>query len=484
MPKPPTLSYSSYSPDADSPEQQSYRETLLGRIDRRFLATPAARITLGALLAAALIIPSVQFIVRIRRVEPSLWRAGGERHRTALGRWIPTAELLTNPQTRDDPYGFGHWFPTPPMVLISLVPLSKLGYLGAGVAWAAMKVGGFILAMGLLIKSLGRKDFAIPLGVIIAAGLYSIRPIVSDLQHGNLNIFMLIWLALAWALYVQHRDVWAGLFLALAIVTKLTPALVLVYFLYKRAWRVCIGAGVGLVLVFLLIPGLALGMARNVQYLHAWFDMLVAPFALHGYATLEVDNQSLYSVVLRLGSHVGLLNLQDMPTEQAFNAGVDNMARPASMLGRLLRPALSVPIVFALGWLCRSRSRSRRDQRLLLEFSLVLIAMLLLSERTWDHHATTLPIVFLANWYVLTCKPFSDRFRAWFVAGLVAQLVLLVGSTAGFLPERITNTLFDNGVFCWGLLLCLVQTGVLLRALNRWKLLHSGQPGPAIANSC
>lgn len=466
MPNPINLSDATRSADPRTPEERAYSQTLLGRLDRTILTTPAARIVFAILLAAALIIPSVQFVIHIQETDSSLWRTGGQRHRTALGRWLPTAELIAAGDGKDHPYGFGHWFPTPPMVLLSLVPLSKLGYLGAGIVWAALKVGGFLFAMVFLIKTLGREGWRVPLGVIIAAGLFSIRPIVSDLQHGNLNIFMMIYIALALSLYIRHRDFWAGIFIALAIVTKLTPALLLVYFLYKRAWRVCLGAGVGLLLVFILIPSLYLGFDGNIEHLMSWFEMLVAPFALHGYATLEVDNQSLYSVALRLGSHVGIFDLQYMPAKEAFNAGVENMARPATFFGRLLKPALAAPIVFMLAWLCRSRCASRRDPRLLLEFGMILVAMLLLSERTWDHHATTLPIVFLGVWYVLTCVDFSDRFRGWFVVGLILQLVCLVGSTAGFLPERVIHRFLYSGVFCWGLLLCLVQTGVLLWALN------------------
>jgi len=475
MPNPVHLTYATRGADPTTPEEAAYRRTLLGRLDRTILHTPVAKVVFSVLLAAALIVPSVQFVIHIQQVEPSLWRTGGQRHRTALGRWLPTAEMISKGDGTDHPYGFGHWFPTPPMILISLVPLPKLGYLGAGLVWVVLKVGGFFYAMRFLIRTLGREGFEVPLGVIVAAGLFSIRPIVSDLQHGNLNIFMMIYITLALALYIRRRDFWAGIFVALAIVTKVTPALLLVYFLYKRAWRVCLGAGVGLVLVFILIPSLYLGFEGNIENLTSWFNMLVAPYALHGYATLEVDNQSLYSVALRLGSHAGLLDLQHMPTEEAFNAGVENMARPASFLGRLLKPILAAPIVLLLGWLCRPRSESRHVPRLLLEVGMVLIAMLLLSERTWDHHATTLPIVFLGVWYVLTCVDFSDRFRVWFVAGLVLQLVCLVGSTAGFLPEEVTHRFFYSGVFCWGLLLCLVQTAVLLWALNRREARPLGQ---------
>ena len=97
---------------------------------------------------------------------------------------------------------------------------------------------------------------------------------------------------------------------------------------------------------------------------------------------------------------------------------------------------------------------------------MVLIAMLLLSERTWDHHATTLPIVFLGVWYALTCVDLTDRFRGWFVAGLIVQLACLAGNSAGFLPDEVTYRFLYSGVFCWGLVLCFLQIAVLIRALK------------------
>ena len=58
----------------------------------------------------------------------------------------------------------------------------------------------------------------------------------------------------------------------------------------------------------------------------------------------------------------------------------------------------------------------------------------------------------------------TDRFRAWFVAGLIVQLVLLLGTSEGIVGDELSELLLDGGVFCWGLLLCLLQVGVLLRA--------------------
>jgi hypothetical protein len=449
------------------PSVGCYETTLLGRFDRRFLKGRVARGALGVILAAVLIVPSVQFVQNIRKIDKSVWRTGGERHRTALGRWLPTAAALADPTAAENPYGPGHWFPTPPLVLITLIPLAKMGYTGAGALWAALKILGFTIALALLIRELGRNAMAIPVGVLVMAGVFGLRPIVSDLQHGNLNIFMLVWMALAWAFYVRGRDFWAGVLLALAIVTKLTPALMLLYFLFKRSWRVCVGAAVGLILFLLVVPSLYLGFARNLELLQSWFDMLVAPYALQGYATLEIPNQALYGVLLRLLSNAHILSVEHMPDEQAWAVGMEMMARPASTLGLLLRPATTIVVLGLLAWLCRRRCAFRRDPRLLLEFAAALLAMLLLSERTWKHHATTLPIVFLGVWYALTTLPWSARFREAFVAGLVVQWLLLVGTTEGLLGDEVADILLDGGFFCWGLVLCLLQIGVLLRHMDR-----------------
>jgi len=450
---------------APSGPNEVYQQTLLGRIDQRFLSTPIARIALLVILAAILIVPAVQAAVRIREIDRSLFRAEGERHKTALGRWLPSAGALE--KGTEDPYGYGHWFPTPPLVLMALVPFLKMGYAAAGVIWAALKVAGFVAAMAFLISALRRSGLPVPTGLLLAAGIFSIRPIVSDLQHANLNIFVLIWVALAWGLYIRGNDFWAGVFTALAIVTKITPGLMLLYFLYKREWRVGIGAVVGLVLLVLVIPGAYIGWSRNMQFLREWFDMIVAPFAFGGWATFEIANQSLYGTLLRVLSNAHLLSIEHMPADQAMAAGMEDMARPLTALGRLIRPVLSLGILGSLALLCRGRIGRRHDIRRWLEFALILIAMLLMGERTWKHHATTLPIVYLAYWCALACLPWTDRFRQWHVAGLAVQFVLLVAGGEGFMGKRIADMMLDGGFFCWGLVLLGVQTAVLLAALDR-----------------
>jgi hypothetical protein len=306
----------------------------------------------------------------------------------------------------------------------------------------------------------------LPLGVLITAAAFGARPVISDLQHANLNIFMAIWIGLSLLSYLKSRDTLAGVFLALAVVTKITPALLLLYFVYKRAWRVCLACGVSLIFVVLVLPTLFLGWSLNNDWLVSWFNMLVTPFMLKGYATLELENQSLFGVMMRLLSNAGWLQVDQMSGEEMQRVGMEGMVRPVTALGRLLRPAISLSGLATMLWFCRGRLANRRDPRLLLEIGLVLVLMLLLGERTWKHHATTLPIVYLAVWYSLTCFDWPKRFRACMAAGLGVQFFLIALSGEGLFGERLADQMLDGGFFCWGLLLCAVQIAWML---GRWK---------------
>ncbi len=485
----------------------AYAHTLLGKLDHRVLSSIHVRRVFAVIVGLVLIVPSVQFVLKIQETEYSAIRKR-EKHRSALGRWLPDARAL---QQGDDPYGEGHWFPNPPLVLIALVPFAHLPIAAAGVVWSILKIAAVVAGCWLVIAAVRRENFGVPLGVLLMAALFSTRPIMGDITHGNINLFVFFELALAWYLFVTGRDLRAGVVVGLAIVTKVTPGLLLVYFIYKRAWRLAAGAGLGLVFFALVVPTVFLGFQRNNQLLAGWYDQMVAPYAHDGYVTVEPINQSLPGLIMRwlafphlvrgtwidvweqagadqldedsaerkeldklvrlrdkLQERAAVVRLADavdrtLPTEVGDVALAQRSGQP--FMARLRRPGqrwlirgVNVVMVLLLAWLCRSPLTARRDPRLLLEFSLVLLAMLLLSERTWKHHLTTLPIVYLSTWSALTCVDWPKRFRQVFVVGLGAQFLLLV-------LAKGTVALFA-GVITIGLLLCFVQNAILLRRLR------------------
>lgn len=441
-----------------------YGRTLLGRFDARWLSRREARIVLIALAAVALITPSIQFIDKLFEVTESPFR--GEMARSALGRWLEDAAALS---AGEDPYGPGHWFPNPPLVLLVLVPLTHLPLVVTGLIWAVVKVAATVGGIQLMAKSIcvGGRTVA-PLGVLVAACAFSFRPIVQDIQHGNINLIVLVELAAAWYAFVRGRSLSAGLLIGLAITTKVTPALLLPYFALKREWRVVIGGCVGLLVFGLLLPDLVLGFGRTMALSRTWFDMLIAPHLLHGYITSDFINQSMPGVLMRWMAAAGWITLEHLGVQHSLAFGMEDMARPVEWVGRAVLTAGGLMLLGATTWLCRRRVADRRDPRLGLEFALMLLTMLLLSERTWKHHLVTIVLVYLVVWSVLACEPWSKAFRAGFVGGLAAQWLLLTASSEGVVGEELADDLLDRGVIFVGLALCYIQTAVLLVCVT-WR---------------
>lgn len=438
----------------------AYSRTALGRFEQSALTRPGAGWVLAALLAAALLVPSVQFIVKIQKPNTAGWRKENTR-RSALGRWLSDARALSEGA---DPYGPGHWFPNPPIVLLALVPLSKLPVSVAATIWAVAKIAAAVAAGWLAIESMRRAGIFVPLGVVLAAAICSIKPLIDDLQHGNLNIFVFLELAAVWYCFTRGRDAAAGLLLGLAITTKVTPALLLVYFLYKRCWSAACWTVIGLLVFGLALPSLFLGFSRTTHLFQAWFHMLVAPSLLHGYVTDDIINQSLPGLLTRWLAAAGAA-MQKLSIESAVQFGTEDMSRPTAFAARAVIRVAMLAIVTALAWLCRTPIDRRRDPRLWLECGLVLLAMLLLSERTWKHHLVTLFLVFLPVWQILACRAWSDRFTAILVAGIVLQVLLLTGFAGldSAFGEAAEDRLQEIGAVGIGLLLCFIQTGLLLR---------------------
>src|SRR5581483_6573332 len=107
-------------------------------------------------------------------------------------------------------------------------------------------------------------------------------PIVGDLSHGNINLFILFLVILALYAFHRGRDGVCGIVLALAIACKVTPALFVPYFLWKRAWKTLAGCAVGLVLFFWVVPSLFLGLERNNELLASWSRLMIEPFLVKG----------------------------------------------------------------------------------------------------------------------------------------------------------------------------------------------------------
>jgi len=361
---------------------------------------------------------------------------------SAILRWKAEFEEMEQGENVHAKYNY----PNPPILPQLLTPVFKLievSLVAGAMTWFFLKLGMAVVSwVGAfrLVQTPGRPYPWWAKVVAIDAGLI---PVVGDLKHGNVNLLILFLVMGALYAFSRGKDVLSGLLLALAIASKVTPALFVVYFAWKRAWRVLIGTAVGLVLFFLLVPSaffavqdgsLSRGWERNWDALTAWEKGMIEPYLVRGEVTSERENQSLPGVLTRLLSH-----------EPSFSKWIDGVDRPLAYhnvadldrgtIKRVVQACQAVFLVLMI-WLCRSPVRVaagpsadvRRGWRPAAEYSLILVGMLLFSERTWKHHCVTLVLPFAVLGYGAFADGFSRRVR------LAARVSLFTGAAFVLLP--------------------------------------------------
>jgi hypothetical protein len=227
-------------------------------------------------------------------------------------------------------------------------------------------------------------------------------------------------------LYRRGRDTSSGVVLGLAIACKVTPLLFLAYFVWKGAWRAVAGCAAGLVLWLAIIPGLAFGWDRNAELLTDWYKLMVERPILKGEVTTEHPNQALPGFVYRLFTHSpSFIEYEktaegDVPVPVGYHNLVD-IGRPAAwVVVKILTAAFALAVVL----LCRAPRGERAGWRFAAECGLIVLGMLLLSERTWKHHAVVLLIPAAALACAATLDV-SNRLRRFVIGSLVASTLLM-----------------------------------------------------------
>jgi len=357
-------------------------------------------------------------------------------------------------------------YPNPPIMALMLRPLAKLEPLTGALLWFFLKVSMALLSLAAVFRLIETESQPFPPWAKAVAALLSLPPIIGDLSHGNVNI-LILFLTIG-ALYAWRRgyDLVAGLTLALAICCKVTPALFVPYFLWKRQWKLVAGCGVGLGLFLFEIPGAALGWHENLVRLESWTDQMVSPFVLHGVVTSEHPNQSLPGLVHRLLTHSP--SFCDYPNDVYTPTEYHNVMNIGKGGARwLIRGAQTLFAVLVL-LSCRAATKPRGGWQLATEFAIVLVGMLLFSERTWKHHSVTLMLPLAVLVYALAVLPLSKLARVVLIAALALSMALML-SAGSILSVRVADLAQVYGAYTWAYLLllgALIACGFAVRKIQ------------------
>jgi len=320
--------------------------------------------------------------------------------------------------------------PNMPFVVVLLTPFAYLQAPAAALAFNLLKVVVLVATLMMTARvaghgSLRAADWVMALGLLWSAAL-----LIGDIQHANTNCFALGAIVLHLWLYRRGQDVWAGVALALAVCLKLTPGLFLLYWLYQRNWKLLVGAAAGGIVMAVVIPAALVGPAQFTELAETYVSGLILPASAGGQWYPIHINQSLSGVISRYflaGPNGDVFwnpddHLYGQHFQQAWITVWPLRPETAGMLLRLSRLAVGGLAAWAIGW----RRLSRDDGRRMLHYGLIVLGMMLLNQRTWDHHAAVIFVAHVAVWQALATGRMSRKARVGaLVPTVLAGLVLL-----------------------------------------------------------
>ncbi len=413
------------------------------------------RVVVYCLFAVALIAPLVQFqsgtMRRLRRAEQATRAAAtaspGQQaaipqavykaHKGAIGRWRTAVWAFWEGKNIYTRVGGRHRVRLHPNMPFTVILLSPFAYLSVGTAalvFNVLKVVVVILTVLMAVRVVdhGRSrmaDWVVALGL-----LWAVKFIISDIQHGNTNVFVLGAVVFHLWLYRRGQDLAAGASLAVAVCLKLTPVLFLAYWVYQRQWKLAAWTVVALLIFVIVVPMAAMGPIHYAALIKDWLNNLIRPGLVEGAWFPIHINQSLPGMVSRyfLAGQNG--DIFWNPDDRAYAAvekhGFITLLELSPATAKMLLRCLQAVIVLAAAWAVGWRKLPRDDGRRALHYGVVVLAMLMLNQRTWSHHATVILVAPLAAWYAIACGkvPRPERVLALVLLGVAEASVWLTSN--------------------------------------------------------
>jgi uncharacterized membrane protein len=315
----------------------------------------------------------------------------------------------------------------PPTSALSLLPLTVFDWRDATHIYLVLNHVFLFAAIGLSIATIRPS---LPLRWVIAVTsvillLYS--QINASFALGQVDATVTLLLVVALWGYTRRKDGVTGVAIALAAAIKLIPALLLLYFLWKREYKVVAwgaGAGLALLLVSLLytgsdtyesyltdtLPALAKG---STQYANAGFGAAIA----------RADTPEI------IGGQPALFYLDEVPLTTSAR-----VVSAAVGLGALAALAFVVP-----------RSRASGGG-LFWEFYLIVTVALLISSVTWEFYVIWLLPLFLAVLLAPDRLPLRPSGR-WVILGVLAFVLLALNLPGDCASSRDCYLFEPNSVF-------------------------------------
>lgn len=300
----------------------------------------------------------------------------------------------------------------PPLLVMLMLPLGKLNYNHALILWSLLSIVlGAISVIFILHEyhiTLARKP---TLFLLIVASFFLYAPTSISIFAGQVELLLFPILILSWLMLRRTHLFMAGFLLGFAFSLKIFFGLFVVWLLLRCEWRAVTGFFVAILCAFLLTSWI-FGIDVYWRYYQVFSEIT-------WYSSTW--NVSLYGFLVRF-----------------FGSPVENNTPilPLPWLAQSLYYLLSVTIILGMMWVVWfKKTNISFNKQLDLEFSYVIVAMLLISPLGWIYYLPTLFLPFIAIWF--WANESNYRNGLWLVLFVV---IFLSGVPQNlFLPSQIVQ---------------------------------------------
>lgn len=291
--------------------------------------------------------------------------------------------------------------------------------------------------------------------ILVIPFLILMRYTMDNLANIQINIFMLLASLLCIRFFVRKKYIWLGLILGFTISLKIYTIFLLLYFVYKREYKVVFWTFLS-ILICTGITLMAFGVEQGIQFYKTWATE-VAPGAFGA----SHKNQSVFGALLRFFTDL----------DPSHNMYVNFTSLPVKAVQKATYVLVAIASIYP-AYLFRNRIKSPQSFSNLLQYSIVFTAIPLLSPVSWKAYFIFLWVpYFLIYLFIYRLK--SDISKQGIVKLKVMFWLSLVLNV--FTTELLTGPYFSDLLEAWstitfGSILLIVIQVVLFKNLNRFDL--------------
>jgi len=282
-----------------------------------------------------------------------------------------------------------------PCVSRFMTPLAGLRQNTAGYIWLALNLAAMVATWRLIGRHLvGRSEHTWP-GAVVIPVVCGMAWWVWEFRLNQINNFTLLFLVGSFVCWQRGRPWAAGLWAGLAVLLKLTPALLVLWYALKRQYRTAAAAGLTVLLAGPIADVIALGpdLARDAY--RAWLHEAITTGSQAGLVRTqrEMDwrNQALGAVLCRWLHPTNYATHFDNDPRVHASYGEDAVrtlnavALPLATVEKVVNAAV-VASLLGLLWLARRPARRMSTWQLRCEWAVFVLATLWLMPVLRRYH--------------------------------------------------------------------------------------------------